>query len=668
MLGGVADSSLRSAMEQSQSSGMWWLKPSERAETLDRKTLAKDAWRIETWYANNGYFDARVNGWDVMTMRKGNREKSKPPVVKVIGYVKEREPSVVRKIVWEDMDKVGKALLSLLRKKAALKQGDQFSVGALKETEGQTLNQLHELSYGFASITSRVDAYPEKNVVDVYIMADLGPPCRFGKVTVDGKIKIPKGLVMDEVTIKKGRAFRASTLAETQRRLFGLGVFSVVNVMPDLSKKKKKIIPVKLELSESKYKQIRVGGGFLFESGKQDVHGTVEFKHVNVFNRLWNFTAMARPGYAWITTLSDVVEDADEVTEDGADAITEDHSPTVEVDLTLEIPRFPARGWRLANEFDLEYGLEEGYKFLSPEAGPFLSWQVTEALTLGVGYRIRFFKYFDLKADDSGGTGALDLDFTNPYILSFLNQQIVWNTRDNALFPTEGEYIIADVAEAGGPFSGGFNYLYPNLDIRVFRRIRKLIFFRPNVTTAFRVGGGAMFPYESKLNKKGAAEIPFAERLLLGGSNSVRGWIRNHLGPYVCDVENYKGSLNLKNDADARKCLREGTGGKGGDYNESQETKAITPVGGTTYINTSFELRKYFLAGYGVVLFNDWGMVWNTFKDVNITQLIPSLGLGFRYKSPIGAIRLDGAYRFNTAPMFDKEPPFQVHFGLSEAF
>jgi outer membrane protein assembly factor BamA len=116
----------------------------------------------------------------------------------------------------------------------------------------------------------------------------------------------------------------------------------------------------------------------------------------------------------------------------------------------------------------------------------------------------------------------------------------------------------------------------------------------------------------------------------------------------------------LNNPADAIKCQ--------GTLGQPQQTTAITPVGGTTFINTSFELRKYFLAGYGLVLFNDWGMSWNTFEDVRITQLVPSLGLGFRYKSPIGAIRLDGAYRFNTEPMFEKEPPFQIHFGLSEAF
>ena len=100
----------------------------------------------------------------------------------------------------------------------------------------------------------------------------------------------------------------------------------------------------------------------------------------------------------------------------------------------------------------------------------------------------------------------------------------------------------------------------------------------------------------------------------------------------------------------------------------AQETTEIQPVGGTSYLHGTFEIRKYTLDGYGVAVFNDWGMVWNTVEEIDPLQMVPSAGLGFRYKSPIGAIRLDGAYRFNTEPMFEKEPSMQFHFGLSEAF
>ena len=75
---GVSDSKIRASMEQSQSAGMWWMQPAQRAQVLDRSSLAKDAWRIETWYANNGYFGAKVHGWDIQTVRKATRQKISP--------------------------------------------------------------------------------------------------------------------------------------------------------------------------------------------------------------------------------------------------------------------------------------------------------------------------------------------------------------------------------------------------------------------------------------------------------------------------------------------------------------------------------------------------------------------------------------------------------------
>ena len=347
------------------------------------------------------------------------------------------------------MDELGNVFVSVLSKKAAIQVGDVFTIGAVQETEGQALNQLHEMSFGFATVRTEVDSYPEDGAVDIRVIAETGPACRLGPITVTGKYDIPEEFVRNEVAIKEGDAFRASKLAETQRRLFSLGVFSVVNVVPDLTREADKIIPIRLELSESKYRQLRAGGGVQLESGKQDVHGVVEYQHVNVFNRLWNLTTGLRPGYAWIATFDDLTDEQTEVQK----------SPTGTADIALTIPHFPARNWTLSAKTDAEYGLEDGYEFFSPSLGPDIGWQMSPKLGLRLGYNLKFFKYYDLSADDQLGRNRFGLNFTNPYILSALSQEIIWNTRDNALFPTNGEYIVTSIKEAGGPFGGGFNYM-----------------------------------------------------------------------------------------------------------------------------------------------------------------------------------------------------------------
>ena len=412
-------------MEQSQSSGLWWMRPADRAQILDRSSLAKDAWRIETWYANNGYFSSKIHGWDIITVREGNPAKDKPKVVRVVGYVDEGEVSTIRKIKWKGLKKTGSAFMTLIRRKAAIKPGEPFNIEAVRETEGMLLNQLHDMSHGFATVTTSVDAYPEENVVDITVHAKPGPPCRFGPITVTGDYDIPESFVRAEVTIKQGRAFRAATLAETQRRLFSLGVFSMVNVVPDLSRRKEKIIPIRLELSESRYRQLKVGGGLMLESGKQDIHALAEFQHVNVFNRLWNLTTQLRPGYAWIGDVGSIGSTSDDVQQ----------SPTGEATVALTIPHFPARSFELMNSVGAEYGIEDGYKFFSPSYGPDITWQLNSKISLRLGYSIKFFKYYDLEADDQPGQDRFGLNFTNPYLLSSLHQEVIWNTRDNALFP-----------------------------------------------------------------------------------------------------------------------------------------------------------------------------------------------------------------------------------------
>lgn len=647
LLGGIPDSVLRSTMEQGVSPRMWWLNPSEKAVMLDRNALEKDAWRIETWYANNGYFNVRVKGWDIRTVKDARRARNKPKVVSIVGHVLELKQSSIQNVTWVGFDDLGPAFLGLIKRKAAIGEGDAFNVDAVHETEGMVLNRLHDMSFGFATIETTVDAHPEKRSVDIKVEVNTGPSCRFGAIEIVGDHNIPEQFIRSEVTIKQGSAFRAAALAETQRRLFALGVFSMVNVVPDLSNPDERVIPIRLELSSSKERQLRLGTGIQLESGKQDVHALAEFQHVNVLGRLWNLTARARPGYAWIASLDDFGDKSEEI----------ERSPTGESSAALTIPHFPIENMSFTNTVDGEYGLENGYKFLSPSYGPDLSYAVTPALGLRLGYEIRYFRYVDLSADDSIGRNRFGLNFTNPYVLSALEQEVTWNTRDNALFPTNGEYIVASFKEAGGPFGGGFNYLEARSDVRVFRRIRKFLGFRPNVTVAMRVGGGGMMPYESG---DGLSEVPFAERITLGGANDVRGWTRGHLGPYLCDAEDYGGAFDLDDPIQAAQCA--------GRLGRDQHTDAIQPIGGTAFLHGSFEIRKYTLDGYGVALFNDWGMVWNSIEEVAPLEVLPSAGVGLRYKSPIGAIRLDTAYRFNIEPMFDLEPSLQVHFGLSEAF
>ena len=92
--------------------------------------------------------------------------------------------------------------------------------------------------YAYVDVTPQVDVRPKQGkVVEVVLSVRLGPSCTFGPVTLHGLRSLPESLVRKGTLVpqRAGRPqpFSMSTLASARTRLFGLGVFSVVNVVPE---------------------------------------------------------------------------------------------------------------------------------------------------------------------------------------------------------------------------------------------------------------------------------------------------------------------------------------------------------------------------------------------------------------------------------------------------
>lgn len=655
---GRSDYNLRTAMQQPQSKRFAWLLKSRRTY-LDKDTLELDAWRLETWYAHNGYFDATFRGWDVETIRPGGDRAVlfwRPPknaVVRVHGLVEEREPSMVRSVDYVGMDIIGKPLLASIRRSAALQEGATFNVDAMKSSEAAATAELQERSYAHAKVTTKVDVYPGEKAVDVVFEAETGPSCTFGEVTVQyvsGAAKeqrlVAEKLIRDEITIAKGRPYRVSELGKTQRRLFGLGVFSVVNVIPDLSDPNAEVVPVTVSLAPSKYQQLKVGAGVLLESGKQDVHASIDYGHVNLFNSLVRMNWDNRVGYAALVQL-------DEIAEDGVESVSETAGPTVDSSLNFTIPRVPSRKWNVNNEVAYELGVEQGYRFQSPSWTPSLRGQVTREVALEFSYNLVYFQYIDLQIDPSDFDSPLaSLDFREKYLLTYLKQQFTYDDRNDVFAPTRGQYGIYSLSEAGHFLGGDFNYIKAQVDHRLYLSTSKLLPDSMRGALALRGGGGIIETYGSGAR----ASVPYQERLYLGGANDVRGWVQNQLGPYICDPES----------------VPQGCTGELGTQQVSDE---IIPIGGLVKLSGSVETRFYTHAGYGFVLFTDLGMVWTNRGSVFDPDreglplaLQPSVGGGVRYLLDFAAVRLDVARRMGDEPMFALQPRWNFHFSLSEAF
>jgi outer membrane protein insertion porin family len=121
-------------------------------------------------------------------------------------------------------------------------------------------------------------------------------------------------------------------------------------------------------------------------------------------------------------------------------------------------------------------------------------------------------------------------------------------------------------------------------------------------------------------------EVPISRRFFLGGSTTVRGYDFERLGP---------------------------AGPEG------------APTGGDVFVLANLEWRVPLYRGFGVVLFSDIGHVSRAIDELAPGDIKGSIGLGLRYSTPIGPIRLD--YGRKLAPE-RHEASGRFHFSIGQAF
>lgn len=141
-----------------------------------------------------------------------------------------------------------------------------------------------------------------------------------------------------------------------------------------------------------------------------------------------------------------------------------------------------------------------------------------------------------------------------------------------------------------------------------------------DIVLAGRMEGGAM-PASSPLEK-----IPPTLRYYTGGAGSVRGYTYQSIGP----------------------------------KNEDGD-----PKGGRSFQVVNLESRFMVAENIGIVPFLDGGMVYSTEFPQIIGDMDWGTGLGFRYYTPIGPVRLDVATPLHR---IDGDPPIQFYISIGQSF
>src|SRR5471030_2133037 len=171
----VDESLLRNALATHASSRIPWGKKNY----FDRTRFDADLKRIQAFYADRGYPDARVTGFDV-------KLNAKQDAADVSVTISEGDPVKVAAVVFSGFDIIPPAHLATLQKQAPLKVGQPRDRQLVVTTHEMALNELRDHGFPYAKVATSEDDGPGGKAATLTFTAQPGTLAHFGAVEIAG--------------------------------------------------------------------------------------------------------------------------------------------------------------------------------------------------------------------------------------------------------------------------------------------------------------------------------------------------------------------------------------------------------------------------------------------------------------------------------------------------
>jgi translocation and assembly module TamA len=549
--------------------------------------------------------------------------------VRVTVAITEGAPVRVAAVEVEGLEEVpqARAVLAAL----PLKAGDVFTEAAFDEGRDRIASALRGTGYATATVTQRAEVEPAGRTATVRYQVTPGRRFRFGRVILAGTARVPRGKIADRVAREAapGAWFDEGALARAQARVFDLGVFAGVRVTGGTPDPERGVVPVLVTVREAPFHSVRVGPGIGFQATRWDTSLQATWTNRNWLSDLLRLQLEGRAGYAWLPNPFDRTREglvglvAAEYGQPGAVRGVADLTARLEV----------------------ERGVEPSYSYFAERARLSLPIRLAPRWTFVPGYALEVYQL-----ETPAGSSVLPSQFESCprgiCLLSYFEQRLAVDLRDDPIETRRGFYAAVAVQEGFNIGGNGYRYL------RFLPEARAFLPLGGSAVLAARARVGLLVPVGED------APAPIVARFSSGGPNAMRGYYTGRLSP-----------MRL-------------------------EDGAWVPVGGNGLVDGSVELRLRLWGSVGGVLFVDAGNVslassrpseWQVALDPTTLQW--AAGLGLRYRTPFGPVRLDvGArlpsdwaagvpfdLRFPPVPTPEgervhREPLVTFHLTLGEAF
>ncbi|HKK45405.1 MAG TPA: BamA/TamA family outer membrane protein [Balneolaceae bacterium] len=562
---------------------------------LDETEVKKDVIRIRNYYQRRGYINVKVS-YEIKT---GNKSWKKI----VIFNIDENYPVRIKSVNYElntngtDSLKVKKSSSFVkAQHEQAYQAGTRYQTIKEPEVVGLFTDVFKNLGFAYAKVGIRAKVDTVKLRARLTINCNLGPRTYIDSIRVDGAQHISKHYVIRQSGLHTGELYNMDELQQAQQQLFNHHLFKFATIsIPDQPQDTS--LTLLMRVRENKERSVEVLAGFGTE---EKLRGELSWTHRNAFHAGHRFTTTARASF---------IEQS--------------------VNLNYLFPYiYNAKSSIVISPFG-QHLLQSSYELLRAGVTNTFIYQYSQKLTGSASYEYTKNKELSqqLNANLPDTTREYDLSsfqFSSYYNQGFGRQQEGW--------------VIQPYAEVSGLFGlAKFQFQKLSVDIRRFTRLSS------STMLAARVQGGGLFNVAND-------SLPNNIRFYLGGTNSVRGWYRQQLGPKQARTD-------------------------------SSGFVRYVPLGGRAMFGFNIEIRQdlnFFIDGLGMAAFLDGGQIWQRVDALDTRPLQFGAGAGLRYQSPIGPLRIDIGYKLNpTAADLNRYQGHNygsawnrigIHFSIGQAF
>jgi len=517
-------------------------------------------------------------------------------------------------------------------------EGQPYSDTNVVDDRDEVLTYYYNRGYPDATFEWTADATGTPNQVDLHFVIKHGRRQYVRDILVNGlHITNPK-LVSQRIRFSPDEPLAAESLSDTQRRLYELGIFAKVQVAIQNPEGEESSRYVLYQLDEASRYTLTTGVGAEFGriGGGTTLDapaGTNGFSpRVSIgLSRLNLF------GLGHSLSLQSRVSDIQQR------VLLSYFAPQFrnneKLNLTISLLFDNSHDVRTFASRRLEGSIQLGQK-------------VTRASSLQ--YRFNF-RRVTVDQNTLNINPQLVPLFSQPARTGIISASYILDRRDDPIDTTRGFYNTVDFGVAIGALGSKTSFTrLVEKNSSFYRLSRSFVFARSTNIGLIR-------------RYAGEPDIPLPERFFSGGSFSHRGFPNNQAGP--------------------------------------RDTVTGFPLGGGALLMNSFELR-FPLMGDNLTgaLFHDAGNVYSSIDNISFRSkqknyqdfdyMVHAVGLGFRYKTPVGPLRVDFSYspnspRFNgfqgtrdeliycagpgslgtvCASIPQRISPFQFHFSLGQSF